>query len=299
MNRNWSKKGNVKKDINIMDEQSIAENPATEEGDTDLPMDQDCGEEEEDIPPEEEEDIPPEEEEEDEQPAHYDPKQGTSDQANWSHEPDVIPDDEVSVPHDHEAEEDKNDSEQDTDNKRYRLRPRTVKKRYVYSIQTLTSPEYWYDDRKDTINDFREKTVNRQEHSQYAVYATNTIKTPVIDQETEFLECSDMSAFYARKRAWRRHFSVCEVRSCRECELWARVHKVNWTPNQREYSQCLIDVEKINVKKNKTTKVKFSDKPVKMKLVSKYLPLDVYTLSLATKFCTSLKEVRSMSQYMP
>ena len=78
-----------------------------------------------------------------------------------------------------------------------------------------------------------------------------------------------------------------------------RVKNARWTPNQREYAECLIELDKINVEKRQPTKIRFSKEPVRVKIVKRYLNIDVYTLSLATKFCTSLKEILGMSQHLP
>ena len=277
-----------------MDETMLAGDPPTPDEDTDSPLDDGVMSEEDDM-------ILPEEDET-EQHDQYNPNQGTSGQANWSHEPEIIPDeeDDIQDPHKEDTDREKSEhtTEQDTDNKRYRLRPRTVKKQYVYNIKTLKPSDYYYNSRKETVNNFRMKAVHRHTHRQYAVHALKTFKAPSFDRETEFLECSDMDTFYAMKRAGRVHFNVCNIQPCKECTVWSRVHNVQWTPNQREYAECLVDVEKINVEKRKTTKIRFSEEPVKVKLVKRYLPIDVYTLSLATKFCTSLKEVRGMSQHL-
>ena len=293
-NRNWSEPGVRKRKINIMDETTLAgDTPKTDE-DTESPLDDEVMSEEDDM-------FLPEEDETGQHDQHN-PNQETSDQANWSHEPEVIPDEEEDIddPHKEDTDEEKSEHtiEQDTDNKRYRLRPRTVKKQYVFSVKTLKPTDYHYDDRKDTVNSFRMKPVHRQTHKQYAVHALKAFQAKPFDQETEYLECSDMATFYAMKRAMRIHFRICNIQPCKECNVWTRVHNVKWTPNQRGYAECLIDVEKINVEKRKPTKIKFSEEPVKVKLVKRYLPIDVYTLSLATKFCTSLKEVRGMSQHL-
>ena len=303
LNRNWSQPGNKKKAINIMDEHTFFGDSPISDGDTNSPLDQGCSEEEE-------MDLQHEEDEE-EQNIQHDSSQGTSaptDPVQWSHEPEVLPVEEHSIPHHHgtdthretvHSSSSEDTSQQESENKRYDLRKRTVKKQYVYNIRTLKEPEYYYNERKETVNNVKVKTKHRQEHRQFAVHALKTLKAPTLDQETELLECSDQDAFYARKRAWRLHFRVCNIRPCTECEIWSRVHNINWTPNQRVYAECFVDVEKINVEKRKTTKLRFSEKPVKVKIVTKYLPIDVYTLSLATKFCTSLKEVRCMSQHLP
>ena len=138
--------------------------------------------------------------------------------------------------------------------------------------------------------------MSHNAHRQYSVHALKTRLAPVYNQETEYQECSDKSTFYAYKRAWRKHFSICTIRPCKECERWARVKEHQWTPNQREYAQCLIEVDKINVEMKKPTKVRFAEEPPKVKIVKRYLPLDVHALSLATQFCTSIKEVLRMPQ---
>ena len=297
LNRNWSQPGNIKRDINIVDEHTFCGDSPISDGDTNSPLDQGCSEEEEMNLQDEEDEA--------EQNMQHDPSQGTSDPVQWSHEPEVLPDEEHSIPHHHgtdthretvHSSSGEDTSQQETENKRYGLRKRTVKKQYVYSIKTLKAPDYWYNLRKETVNDFREETVNQQEQRQYAVHA---LKTPVYNQETEYLECSDRDTFYARKRAWRTHFSVCDTRPCKECDGWLRVRNARWTPNEREYAECLIEVDKINVEKRKPTKIRFSEEPVKVKIVKRYLKVDIYTLSLATKFCTSLKEVLGMTQYLP
>ena len=177
----------------------------------------------------------------------------------------------------------------------------------MYSIKTFRAQDYWYNYRKETINclqketfnTFRTNTVNKGDYRYYDVLALKTLKAPVYDPETEHLECSDKDMFHARRRAWRTHFAVCQTRPCKECDGWIRVRHERWTPNQKEYSECFIEVDKINVEKKKPTKVRFSKEPVKINLVRKYLPIDVYALSLATKCCTSLKEVLSMTQCLP
>ena len=143
------------------------------------------------------------------------------------------------------------------------------------------------------------KTVNKQEQRQFNVHALKTLKTPIYNKETEFTECSVKDTFMAIKRAWRTHFSVCDTRPCKECEGWIRVKNAKWTPNQREYAECLIELDKIHVEKRQPTKIRFSEEPVKLKIVKRYLKIDVYTLSLATKFSTSLKEILGMSQHIP
>ena len=70
-------------------------------------------------------------------------------------------------------------------------------------------------------------------------------------------------------------------------------------PNQRQYSKNLINVDDINVQGKKTTKITFSTDPVKTKFVRKYLPVDVYSLSLATEFCTRLHEIRLVLRTSP
>ena len=285
-----------------MDEQTFSEDSPIPAGDTDSPLDQGCSEEEEMSHPDEEDGA--------EQDMHQDSSQGEAaqiDPVQWSHEPEVLPD-EDGIPHRHRtsgqeepghSSSDEDSNPQDTANKRYGLRPRTVKKQYVYSIKTLSEPDYCYNLRKNTVNDFREERVNKQKQKQYSVHAIKTLKAPIYDKVTEYLECSDKDTFIARRRAWRLHFFLCDTRPCTECDDWLRVRRAIWTPNEREYSECLIEVDKINVEERKPTKVKFSEQPVKVKIVKRYLKVDVYTLALATKFCTSLREVLGMSQYLP
>ena len=229
------------------------------------------------------------------------PSQETSEQTNpvrWSHEPEILPDEEDS-PHPHaedtykstlQSSSDEHAGPQETESRRYDLRKRTVKKQYVYSIKTLQAPDYSYNTKKETVNNFRKKVVTKQQQ-EYAVNATKTIKAPFYDRETNYLECSDKDTFYALRRAWRLHFNHCETRPCTECDIWSRVRHEKWAPNEREYAECLIEIDKINVEKRTPTKIRFSEETVKVKIVKKYLPINVYTLSLATKFCTSLKEV--------
>ena len=262
-----------------MDDQTVFGDPPVAEEDMDTPVDQGCSEEEE-VDHQHEED-------EEEQNLEHEPSQETSDQIRWSHEPDIIPDEET----------DQQEAEEDSEHKRYGLRPRKVKK-YVYGIKTLNPTGYWYNPRKTTVNNFRMKIVNKQEQRQFNVHALKTLKANLYDKETEFLECSDEATFLARKRGWRTHFAICETRPCKECEGWVRVKNARWTPNQRQYAECLIELDKINVEKRQPTKIKFSEDPVKVKIVRRYLKVDVYTLSLATKFCTSLKEILGMSQYL-
>jgi hypothetical protein len=136
--------------------------------------------------------------------------------------------------------------------------------------------------------------VKKQRH--FNVHALKTLKANLYDQETEFTECSDKATFLARKRGWRTHFAVCETEPCKECEGWLRVRNAKWSPNQREYDECLIELDKINVEKRQPRKITFSSEPVKVKTVKRYLKIDAYTLSLATKCCTSVQEILCMSQ---
>ena len=219
----------------------------------------------------------------------HDPGQGTSDTTHWSHEPEIFPDEDAN----------QQEAEEEPEHRRYGLRPRTVKRQYVYSTTNLKAKDYEYNHRKETVNNFRMGTVNKTGQRHFNVHALKTLKVPIHNRETEFTECSVKDTFMARKRAWRLHFSLCETKPCKECEAWTRVRHAKWSPNEREYAECLIELDKINVEKRQPTKIKFSEEPVKVKIVKRYLKVDAYALSLATKFCTSLKEILGMSQHIP
>ena len=277
-NRNWSQPGNRKKKINIMEDQTIFGDPPTQEEDDDQPQDQGCSEEDEG--------AHQHEEDEDEQNVEHDPSQENSDPIQWSHEPEFLPDEET-------------DKQEDTGvprNRRYGLRPITEKRKYVFGIKTLSPNDYHYNPRKETVNNFRLKPMNEKEQRHFNVHALKTLRANQYDPETEFTECSDEATFNARKRGWRIHFSVCESRPCKECEAWVRVRHARWSPNQREYAECLIEIDKLNVGKRRPRKITFSSEPVKVKTVKRYLKVDAYTLSLATKCCTSMQEILSMPQ---
>ena len=115
-------------------------------------------------------------------------------------------------------------------------------------------------------------------NKQYAVHTLKTLKTPDYNQENEFLECGDKDTFQARKRAWRTHFAICDTSPCKECDGWLRVRNAKCTPNQKEYSECLIEVDKINVERKKPTTIKFSEDPNEVKIV-KYS--NIYSTSSA------------------
>ena len=138
-------------------------------------------------------------------------------------------------------------------------------------------------DSENTVYKLRNRTVTKS----YAVHTLKTNRTlnhhvPNSDQENQLLECGDMDTLQARKRAWRTHFASCEKSSCEECEGWLKVRNARLIPNQKAYSECLIDVDKINVRGRKPAKIKFSTEPVLVKPVRRYLPVNLYSLSLAT-----------------
>ena len=75
-----------------MDETTLSEESPTPDGDTDPPLDYGVIGEEKEVPISEEED-------EADQTVQHNPSQGTSNQANWSHEPEVLPDEEDDIQH--------------------------------------------------------------------------------------------------------------------------------------------------------------------------------------------------------